>query len=62
MSGRTDSFGAEGRSAARALGERNAVCRTEGVLRGFLIGELVVCDENACDDCDAADDQSVLAL
>jgi len=52
------------RLAPCALGERNIVCRAEGVLRGLLIGQsvfvLVVRDEAAGDGCaddDAADDQ-----
>ncbi len=46
-------------SAACARGERDIVCRAEGVLRGFLIGksvfELVVQDEGASDGRDDAD-------
>jgi hypothetical protein len=57
-------FGTERRLTACAQGERNVVCRAEGVLRGFLIGQsvfvLVVRDEAACDgsaDDDADDDE-----
>lgn len=57
-------FGTGRRLAACALGERNVVCRAEGILRGFHICQcvfvLVVQDEAACDGCadeGASDDQ-----